>query len=527
MRLPAFCRPTLADLIGVFLIGTILAIGGSRLFGDADPATHVATGSWILANQQVPRTDPFSATHPGSWFAHEWLADVLFARLHDAAGWDGLVVLSALLVATAHVLLFRHLVRRGDDVLLAFVATVLAAAASSSHWLARPHLIGALILVIWVRVLDGVGRCRIRPAMLFALPPLALVWANMHGGFLVGLGVLAIWAISASLPLPARPCGASPRSWWLALAGSSAATLVNPYGPALHAHLLAFFAVPRARLRAIVEFAPPSLSDRAGIAVYLFLLIALIGIAAGTRAFILARRATPRPGPVPPPGGPSDPATHPLQPAPLLAFAAAAVAALTSVRHIEIAAIFGALVLSEGGSAWLRLRLITADRAAWEAWHRYETRHGGFVFALAVLAAVALTWTSLLPPSGFDPLRFPVREVAALRRAGISPAGPVLAPDWWGGYLILEWPGARVFVDGRSDMYGDAFMENYARIYSAAPDWPARLDQAGIEWALLPVDAPLARAMARSAAWVRWRDSAAGIVFRRAERHSPDEFTRP
>src|SRR5512134_761029 len=106
MRLPAPLRPTLADLIGIFLIGTILAIGGSRLFGDSDPATHVATGDWILAHDRVPRTDPFSATHAGPWYAHEWLADVLFARVHEAAGWNGLVVLSALLVAAAHVLLF-------------------------------------------------------------------------------------------------------------------------------------------------------------------------------------------------------------------------------------------------------------------------------------------------------------------------------------------------------------------------------------------------------------------------------------
>ena len=527
MRLPAALRPTLADLIGVFLLGVILAIGGTRLFGDSDPATHVATGRWILENGRVPHADPFSATHRGPWYAHEWLADVLFARVHEATGWGGLVALSALLIAAAHVLLFRHLVRRGDDVLLAFVATVLAAAASSSHWLARPHLIGALLLVLWVRVLDGVGRCLLPPATLAVLPPLALLWANIHGGFLVGLGALAIWALAASLPLPARPCGARPLTWWLVLAGSAAATFVNPYGPRLHAHLLSFFAVPRARLQAIMEFAPPSLSDRAGIAVYLFLLIVLIGIAAGTRAFVLARRGPPAPTSMPPPGGPSDPATHPLQPAPLLAFGAAAVAALTSVRHIEIATVFGAMVLAEGGSAWLRLRLATADRAAWEAWHRREVRHGGFVFALAALGAVALAWSPTLAGAGFDPLRFPVREVAALRRSGVTPSGPVFAPDWWGGYLILEWPGARVFVDGRSDMYGDSFMEGYARIYSAAPDWSDRLRQAGVEWVLLPVDAPLARVLSRSEGWARWRDSAAGIVFHRSRPPAGDEFTRP
>src|SRR5258705_186328 len=169
-------RPGFADLLGIFLIALVALLGGGRLFGDADAATHVATGSWILDHRQVPKTDPFSATHDGGpWFAHEWLADLVSALLYRACGWQGLVAGVALVVTLSHVLLFRFLARRGDDVLVAFGAVVAAAATASSHWLARPHLLTVLFLVIWVITLEEVTTGRWRRRTLFLLPPLALV----------------------------------------------------------------------------------------------------------------------------------------------------------------------------------------------------------------------------------------------------------------------------------------------------------------------------------------------------------------
>src|SRR5204862_20937 len=93
-----------ADLLVVFLVILVASIGGGRLFGDADAATHVATGSWILDHRQIPRVDPFSGTHAGAeWFAHEWLADLGSALLYRACGWNGLV--AAGIVAAACTLL--------------------------------------------------------------------------------------------------------------------------------------------------------------------------------------------------------------------------------------------------------------------------------------------------------------------------------------------------------------------------------------------------------------------------------------
>jgi hypothetical protein len=200
VRRAGFLRPGFTDLLGVFLVVLVVLGGSHRLFNDADAATHVATGNWILEHRQIPRVDPFSATHAGAeWFAHEWLADVASALAWRAASWPGLLAASAIVIALAHVLLFRFLVRRGDDVVAAFGAVVAAAATASSHWLARPHLVTVLFLVIATTLLEEVVAGTRSRGALAVLPPLMLLWANVHGGFLVAFVVLGCHVAGALL----------------------------------------------------------------------------------------------------------------------------------------------------------------------------------------------------------------------------------------------------------------------------------------------------------------------------------------
>ena len=134
---------------------------------------------------------------------------------------------------------------------------------------------------------------------------------------------------------------------------------------------------------------------------------------------------------------------------------------------------------------------------------------------MPVLALGALAALGRLPDAGFDPDQFPVRMVQQLKNAGVAPTGAVLTPDIWGGYLILEWPQARVYVDGRWDMRGDAFWSRYASIYLARPGWERLLQEDGVALALLPPDAPIAAAMRASPAWRAGGADATAMVFER------------
>jgi hypothetical protein len=514
----AWLRPGFADLLGVFLVVLVALIGGRRLFGDADAATHVATGSWILEHRQIPRVDPFSATRAGTaWFAHEWLADVGSALLYRACGWNGLVAAAALLIALTHVLLFRFLVRRGDDVLVAFGAVVAAAATASSHWLARPHLLTVLFLVLFTVTLEQVVHGRWGRRALLLIPPLALLWANVHGGFLVAFGVLGCYGLGV---VPAfresRPRGAGPSGaggLLLPLAGTfvaaGAAVLVNPWGWRLPRHLLAFFAVHGPALKATSEFAPVAVDDRAGVALLVFAGLCATGIVCGLRAAVPEGSGGP---------APAKPRAHalfgPFHPGTLFSLALTTVMALASIRHVEVMAIFGAIIISGGLSAFLRTRVDVEARAQLAALCAREQRSGGALFVSALIGVWVLALGGFLPRAGFDRSQFPVSAVSALKQDGPAPAGPVFAPDVWGGYLILEWPQAHVFVDGRWDMYGDEFFERYADIYLARTGWSETLVSMGVTLAILPRAAPLVNAMQGSRDWVRWRADETAVVFR-------------
>lgn len=513
MRIARSIRPTLLDFLGVFLLVCVVLIGGRRLFGDSDPALHVATGSFILEHREVPRTDPFSASHGGrEWFAHEWLTDVVWALAHRAAGFSGLVAVSAILIGAAHVLLYRFLVRRGDDALASFLAVTAAAATASSHWLARPHLVTALLLVVWVTWIEDVVRGRRRPVFLAVLPFVLVVWVNLHGGFLVGLAILLCYLAGELLaarpwvrrdrPFPESVARARARigPFVLALAASSAAVVVNPWGWRLPAHLLTYFAMPRSALALNQEFAPAFPLDRAGGTLLGFLLLCVAAL--GCEAWVRLRRRR------------SDDERDGLHPGTLLAFGSSALMAFLSIRHMEVLAVLGAVVLADGASALLRFKRREEARSDWEALRHYEERHGG---GIVFLASIVLAVTSVvrgLPGAGYDPARFPVEMVERLEEAGVVPDGAVFAPAHWGGYLILEWPHARVFVDGRSDMYGDEFMRLYASIYSARPGWSRRLEEAGVVWALLPREAPLAQALEASPGWTLWAADSTTLAFR-------------
>jgi len=518
----AWLRPGFVDLLAVFLVILVASIGGHRLFGDADAATHVATGSWILHHRQVPRVDPFSGTHPGAeWFAHEWLADLGSAILYRAWGWNGLVAAAALLIALPHVVLFRFLVRRGDDVLAAFGAVVAAAATASSHWLARPHLLTVLCLVLWTVTLETVVDRRSEPRLLFRLPPLALLWANLHGGFLIAFGALVGYGVGEILATsaPRWPQGAG-TSRSRSLVGpllttgvaAAACTLLNPWGWRLPVHLISFFTFHGPALAATTEFAPAAADDRAGVALFVFTGLCIAGVTCGLRAAALEKGA--------PGSGAARPGRIPkgrFHPGTLLALALTTAMAFASIRHVEVMAIFGALVISGGVSSLLRVRCDRPTRDQLAALRLREERSGGAYAVAAIVIVWILAILGLLPRAGFDPGQFPVGAVAALKQDGTVPKGPVFTPDVWGGYLILEWPQARVFVDGRWDMYGDEFFKRYADIYLARPGWSEALVSMGVTLAILPRDAPLVDAMGGSPDWVRQRADETSIVFRRRE----------
>jgi hypothetical protein len=132
------------------------------------------------------------------------------------------------------------------------------------------------------------------------------------------------------------------------------------------------------------------------------------------------------------------------------------------------------------------------------------------VMGLALVAAII--WAPNPPKkfrAEFDPGVYPAAALATLRQ---QPAARIFTNDEWGDYLI--WSRRRVFVDGRSDFYGDDFEEKYFDVMNVRYGWEQTLAHFGVDTILMPPDTPLAGALKESSHWAVVYDDGISVVFR-------------
>ena len=115
----------------------------------------------------------------------------------------------------------------------------------------------------------------------------------------------------------------------------------------------------------------------------------------------------------------------------------------------------------------------------------------------------------------FDPHRMPVDAVNYLVNRDVN--GPVLSPDYWGGYLIYRlYPKEQVVVDDRHDLYGEEFFKSYLKLMHVEPGWDDFLREHESSCVLLPKQSPLASLLTQSSEWKSiYSDDTAVIFVRR------------
>ena len=217
-------REHAADLL--FVAAAVLAVAfiASWTIADPDLWGHVRFGLDILAAGTIPREDPYSFTSDRPWINHEWLSEVTMAGAYRAGGAAGLIGLKWLITGVTLALLWRTIRLAGVRRPAAAVLLLLAAlGAFGLIMTVRPQLFSMLLFVLELSILNEAGRGRHR-ALLWT-PMLFAVWANVHGGWMVGLGVLGLWSagmlLSRALPWP----------WAAGITVLSAlGTLITPYG---------------------------------------------------------------------------------------------------------------------------------------------------------------------------------------------------------------------------------------------------------------------------------------------------------
>jgi hypothetical protein len=211
--------------VGVYVV---FVLAGKRLLIDPDTMWQVAIGQWILDHGAVPTTDVYSFTMRGQpWISTQWLAQVAYAEAYAVAGWTGPVVLASVCIAATFALFTRYLARHlSESTTLVFVAAALAL--TLPHLLARPHVLALPVMMAWVGGLVRAADRRGAPS--FWLLPLMTLWANLHGGFVLGLALVVPIAVDAVWNADARARKPLALRWTAFAVAAIAASCVTPYG---------------------------------------------------------------------------------------------------------------------------------------------------------------------------------------------------------------------------------------------------------------------------------------------------------
>ena len=439
-----WCVPDLAFATAIVTLFYCLFLfqGYRNLFRDSDAGWHIRAGEAILATGSLPRTDPYSFTRAGQpWFAWEWLADVGVGSIHRSLGLRGVALFYAAAIAAGVWLWFRLHWALGGNFFVACAMAPLLLSTCNIHWLARPHVLSWIFLLLAVFP---------RKPNLIVVGLVTALWANVHASFFFAPLIALVFALEDR--------------WYLkAAAVAAVAPLLNPYGPQLYVHLFRYL-TDTGLLARIGEFQSFDFHTAGAGQIVATVILGVIG---GTLAMTQKRLS------------------H-------FAFAILITAlALRFARALPLSALLLLPIANAAITRWLRnlrnprnprnpgtdgtfssffsnrmcnlssvagspdnvenVPSVTGFLAYSDNLRGLDVRFRGLALApFILLAAFYLT-----PAAGFPADQFPVAAYPHI------PAGARLfAPDKFGGYLIYRSNGAlKVFFDGRSDLYGADFLQ--------------------------------------------------------------------
>lgn len=406
---------------------------------------HLSAGRWMAAHGALPSADWLSHTKAGApWADFEWLAQLAYYGALKAGGQGALWALKAAALAACGAVVWVLLGRHGAGPAgrgLGVLAFLLACPSANDLRPENASLLFFLVLLDRLEAARLAGRDRARPAELAATAALFALWANLHAGFVYGLGLLALYGTAAAWR--AR----SHRALWPA-AVAAAAVALNPYG-------LRVWTVPWEHWALIGDLQEYLLEWQEASVLSPWLAPMWATMAAAFAALAAARLRS---------------GSAPFEHALLLA-----ALSWSAASHVRTAPYFAAAAV------------LTAAAGFAAALPERARRAGVLVGAAAALAFVGTLYRPVLARGafGFDPMYVPARAAAWLEREKAPLAGKRLFNPWhWGGYLGWRLDGAvPVFADGRY-----IFHDLLAPMYAATRDPAAYaefLDRHGVEAAVV------------------------------------------
>jgi hypothetical protein len=467
-----------------YWLGAILLLGVFAFCVPTIPSSdmwwHLSTGRYILQNHTVPHADPFSSTIAGKpWTVHEWLSDVIFYFAYSIIGSAGLMLLTALVLTLAFWFAFQ---RSGGTLLARILALALGVWAASPIYSLRPQIFSYLLASIFLFVLSRYFECGSNK-LLFLLPVLTIPWVNLHGGYVLGITLIVLFAVGAVADWIAGQADLATtkrRVVTLLLTCLSCLVVVplNPNG-------FTMFIYPLVTLKAwgaqtdIMEWRSPDFHLAMFRPLALLMLLAVAALALSPK----------RP-----------------RPCQILLFVFFSYTALYSMRNLPFFVLAAFPLLSE-----------YAFLPAWKfpAW-KFGFEKTFQASAVLLVAAVCANIVSdhIATELDREQSRFPARAASFLDAQKLP--APLFNSYDFGGYLIWRlYPRYRVYIDGRTDLYGHGFFDNFLQIYEVSADPRPALDRDGIRTVLVEPGSNLAGFLRTQNNWKRVYEDPLAVIFSR------------
>lgn len=459
----------------------------SRPLSDGDFWWHLKTGEYIIKNGIIPRTDFFSFTNYGKpWVAHEWLSEVIFYGIYSKFGFNALILLFAILTALAFWIALKRSTAHpfiGGFAALLGVWSILPTVG------VRPRAFTLLLASIYLAILGRYARSGQGRAIWWLVPLMAL-WANLHGGFLIGL-VLILLAI-VGIPLDAWAAGERARPLWprlrrlaLVLLGSALAACLNPQGWRIYLFPFEIFFSP-IQQREVTDWLSPNFQQPELLPLTLLILLSIAALSLSPR----------RP-----------------RPSELLLFLTTLFATLKSNRHMAIFALVAVPLMAEYLDNWIRATSFA--KALGKPSTRGASRSELLLSLLLLLPLLVFTMrlrTTVYAPPKQEFVKVPLKAVEYLKEKQIE-GNTFTDPNIWGGYLIWASPSNPVYIDGRIDMYGDQFVKEHLDLIRGRIGWREPFSRYGVTIAIVNTKSILARELRESGNWKQIYQDEMAVVF--------------
>ena len=486
----------------ILIVLVVIFVTALQPITDPDFWWHLKTGEYIIQNHGVLHTDVFSSTRLGSeWVAHEWLSEVFMYGVFRIAGFAGLIVVFALLVTASFWVVYLRFRSRVGHPVVAAVALLLGAIATTLVWGARPQIFTLLLASIFLYILDNYY-CKESEKAIWWLVPLMVLWVNLHAGWALGLALIALTFFGLVLDVlfgtESRDVLRKRAPALLGvLVACTAAICVNPNGTRMYSYPFETL-TSESMMLFIREWKSPDFHQPHFQAVLILLL--------ATFFFLAVSNKRERPGR-------------------LLLLMATSFAMLRSGRNVPFFALVATPLFAEHLWEWLKGQpwastLITST----------ETNPGKrsipriVINSLIILVALIFCGLAAQRAAAEQPLieeqQFPKAAVDYLKQQ--RPPQPIFNEYAWGGYLIWRlYPDYRVYIDGRADVFGDKLVAEFIQVNDGKPRWRELLQQYGTQTVLVKRDSAIASLLNDDSRWQKvFEDKQAVILVLKEQLHS-------